>query len=79
MSRLLALVVLAVVLWFVLEVAWSRLRLSIGATVRPIQPPHRPPEIAETLVRCSACGVHVPQDSVIGGLCDRCRSLEARG
>ena len=76
MSRLLGLVVLAVVLWFVLEAAWARLRLSAGATARPLQPPQRPRESAETLARCSGCGVHVPQESVIGGLCDRCRPRE---
>ena len=73
MSRLLGLVLLAVLLWFVLEVAWSRLRISLGATVRPIQPPPRPPEVASTLVRCSGCEVHVPRESVVGGLCERCR------
>jgi hypothetical protein len=73
MSRLLGLVVLAVLLWLVLEAAWVRLRLSAGATVRPIQPPPRRPEIVETLVRCSGCGVHVPQESMVGGVCERCR------
>jgi hypothetical protein len=76
MSRLLGLVVLAVLLWFVLEVAWSRLRISLGATVRPIQPPPRPPrppEVAATLVRCSGCGIHVPRESMVEGQCERCR------
>jgi hypothetical protein len=75
MSRLFGLVVLAVLLWFVLEVAWSRLRISISATVRPISPPPRPPEpveIAETLVRCSGCGTHVPSRMLAEGLCERC-------
>jgi hypothetical protein len=73
MSRLLGLVVLAVLLWLVLEAAWARLRLSVGATVRPIQPPTRRPEVVETLVRCSGCGVHVPRESVVDGRCERCR------
>jgi hypothetical protein len=72
MSRFLGLVVLAVLLWLVLEAALVRLRLSAGVAVRPLQPPQRPPEVVETLVRCSGCGVHVPQESVTGGLCDRC-------
>ena len=70
MSRLLGLVVLAVLLWLVLEAAWVRLRLSAGATVRPAT---KPPEVAATLVRCSGCGVHVPRESVVGGVCERCR------
>jgi hypothetical protein len=74
MSRLLVLVILAVVLWFVLEMAWSRLRISIGATVRPAMPqPPAPTEVAATLVRCSGCGVHVPREQVVDGLCERCR------
>lgn len=75
MSRFLGLVVLAVILWLVLEAALVRLRLSAGATARPIQPPQRSPEpIAATLVRCAGCGVHVPQDSLTGGRCERCSS-----
>jgi hypothetical protein len=74
MSRLLGLVVLAVVLWLVLEAAWSRLRISLGAAVRPAMPrPPAPPEVAATLVRCSGCGVHVPRERVEEGLCERCR------
>lgn len=73
MSRLLGLMVLAVLLWFVLEAAWSRLRISLGTTVRPLSPPPKPSEVVETLVRCSGCQVHVPRESVVGGLCERCR------
>lgn len=73
MSRLLGLVVVAVLIWLVLEAAWSRLRLSAGAASRPLQPPPRPPEpIASTLVRCAGCGVHVPRESLVGGRCERC-------
>lgn len=75
MSRLLGLVVLAVLIWLVLEAALVRLRLAAGVAARPIRPPQRPPgpaEIAETLVRCPGCGVHVPQKSLIDGRCERC-------
>lgn len=71
MTRLLGLVVLAVLLWLVLEAAWARLRIAIGAGVRPVPPP--PPPIAETLVRCAGCGVHVSASRLAGGLCERCR------
>ncbi|MES1240484.1 MAG: hypothetical protein ABUT39_02595 [Acidobacteriota bacterium] len=71
MSRLLGLVFLAVLLWLFLEAAWARLRLSAGVTARQVQPP--PPQpIAATLVRCPGCGVHVPQESLAGGRCERC-------
>lgn len=74
MSRFLGLVVLAVLIWLVLEAALVRLRLSAGVAARPLQPPPRPPEpIAATLVRCAGCGVHVARDSVVDGRCDRCR------
>jgi hypothetical protein len=74
MSRFLGLVILALLLWLVLEAAWARLRVSIGAAARPVQPPPRPPEpIAATLVRCAGCGVHVPRESLAAGRCDRCR------
>ncbi len=77
MSRFLGLVVLAVLLWLVLEAAWARLRVSIGADARPVQPPPRPADppapIAATLVRCAGCGVHVPRESLAAGRCDRCR------
>lgn len=69
MPRLLGLIVLAVVIWLVLEAALVRLRLSARAA-RPVQPP--PETIAATLVRCPGCGIHVPQDSLVGGRCERC-------
>jgi hypothetical protein len=80
MTRLLVLVLLAVVLWLVLEAAWARLRIAIGVSARPLRPTAPPPApLTETLVRCAGCGVHVPGRSMAGGLCERCRSLEARG
>jgi hypothetical protein len=72
MSRLLGLVVLAVLLWLVLEAAWVRLRLSAGTADPGRRPATRPPEVVATLVRCSGCGVHVPRESVVGGVCERC-------
>lgn len=60
MTRLLALVAVAVVLWMLLEIGWARLKRAAGG-----------PEIA--LVRCSGCGVHVPRRRVVGGLCEQCR------
>ena len=73
MSRFLGLVVLAVLLWLVLEAAWARLRISLGATVRPAAPQPPPAQVAETLVRCAGCGVHMPQRLLVEGLCERCR------
>lgn len=71
MSRFLGLVVLAVLIWLILEAGLVRLRLSVK-TARPVPPPHRPEPIAATLVRCPGCGVHVPQESLAGGRCERC-------
>lgn len=73
MSRFLGLVVLAVLVWLVLEAAWVRLRLSAGAAARQVRPPRPPGPVAATLVRCTGCGVHVPGESLAGGRCDRCR------
>lgn len=72
MTRLLALMAVAVVLWMLLELGWARLKRAVGAG----QPPAsmKPPEIA--LVRCSGCGVHVPRGRVVGGRCERCRLPE---
>ena len=64
MTRLLALAALAVVLWMFLEIGWARLKRAVGG----------PPEIP--LVRCSGCGVHVPRERVVGGLCERCQLPE---
>ncbi len=67
MTRLLALVGLAVVVWIVLQIGWSRLK-RVAAGER------RSPEIP--LLRCSGCGVHVPRGRVAGGLCEECRLPE---
>ncbi|HEX3126634.1 MAG TPA: hypothetical protein VH394_04835 [Thermoanaerobaculia bacterium] len=75
MSRFLGLVALAVLIWLVLETALVRLRLSVKVTARPVQPPPEP--IAATLVRCPGCGVHVPQESLAGGRCERCIQASA--
>lgn len=75
MSRFLGLVVLAVLVWLVLEAVLVRLRLSVrlsARTARPVPPPQHPGPIAATLVRCAGCGVHVPQESLAGGRCERC-------
>jgi hypothetical protein len=72
MSRFLGLVVLAVLLWLVLEAALVRLRLSMGVAVRQVQPPRPPEPVAATLVRCAGCGVHVPREAVVDGRCGQC-------
>lgn len=64
MTRLLALVGLAVVVWIFLEIGWTRLKRVKGGE-------RRSPEIP--LLRCSGCGVHVPRGRVVGGLCEECR------
>ena len=73
MTRLLGLMALAVVLWMFLEIGWARLKRAVGEG-RPAQPmPPKSPEISESLVRCSECGVHVPRGRLVMGLCERCR------
>ena len=67
MTRLLALAALAVVLWMLLEAGWARLKRAVG----PGQPGMPMP-----LVRCSGCGVYVPQARVVGGRCEGCRLPE---
>lgn len=74
MTRVLALVAVAVVLWMLLELGWARLKRAVGAGPAARSMPRKPPEIA--LVRCSGCGVHVPHGRVVGGLCERCRLPE---
>jgi hypothetical protein len=83
MTRFLGLVLLAVLLWICLEIAWARLRTALGAGRPPDRPQPPLERIGEPLARCAGCGVHVPRSRLLAGtsgraLCDRCRSLEAR-
>lgn len=58
MTRYLAILLFLAVLWL----GWQnlKLRLRIGWNVRTAEMPGKPrAEVAETLVRCSACGTHV--------------------
>lgn len=63
MTRLLGLVAIAVALWMFLELGLARLKRALDK-----------PEITESLVRCSGCGVHVPRRQMVAGRCERCRT-----
>jgi hypothetical protein len=85
MSRLLELIVFALLAWFWLE----RLARYFGAGIRAGRPsrpaagPPPPAKAAGSLVRCVACGVHVPQARSVAGaggepFCsEACRRLAA--
>jgi hypothetical protein len=88
MIRLLGLVLIALVIWFVLERMLQVLKQLGGpAGGEPPRPPAAaaPASPVETLVRCASCGVHVPRSRTLAGapaetgteagfLCERCRS-----
>jgi hypothetical protein len=64
MTRLLLLMLIAYLVWRGIESLLSQVRLSGGATARPIRPgPQTPPpagpQVVEPLVRCAGCGTHV--------------------
>lgn len=75
MTRLLGLFVLAVALWFLLEVAWVRVRRALAP---PPAPPKKKMPPPEKLVLCAGCETYVPAARVLAGadgqpLCERCR------
>jgi hypothetical protein len=67
MTRLLLLMLIAYLVWRGIESLLSQVRLSGGATARPIRPappiqptpPPAGPQVVEPLVRCAGCGTHV--------------------
>lgn len=71
MLRLVALILLAFLLWLVLEGALQVVRRLAGAPRRGSMPRRQsqaapPPAVAgEELVRCAACGVHVPRSRAL--------------
>lgn len=71
MFRLLLLVVIAYLVWLGIESLLSRLRVSGGASARPLRPPQasgppsRTSSDVETLVRCSECGAHFPRSRIL--------------
>jgi hypothetical protein len=68
MLRLLALLLLALLLWIVLEGALQIARRLAGAALRKAAMPPRqaPPAVAgEELVRCVVCGTHVPRSRAL--------------
>jgi hypothetical protein len=82
MTRFLAIALVLVVLWL----GWQnlKLRLRLGWTVRTAEMPGKPrAEVAETLVRCSACGTHVLRSRALAGgselyCSEECRTLTPR-
>lgn len=74
MTRLLGLIVLAVILWMLLEVAWSGVRRALAPP--PPAPRKMPPP--ERLVLCAGCNTYVPAARALAdangqALCERCR------
>ena len=83
MGRLLELILLGFLLWLAWEGLKARVRAFFaGDPPRPPRPPARPqpPAPEESLVRCAACGTHVPASRALpgrsGGLfcSERCRA-----
>lgn len=72
MTRVLAIVVLAIVVWLLLEWGYRKLMGTAGlgpGSGRRRSPGGGPPSGGEPLVRCEACGTYVP----------RSRALDAGG
>jgi hypothetical protein len=77
MTRLLALVLVAFILWLVLEALIGRVRVALGGRVRMGAMPRqgsgqgaaqgKPEVAAEDLVRCAGCGIFVPRSRVMRG------------
>lgn len=79
MTRLLLLVLVAIVVWLLLEWAYRKLMASAGldpGTGRR-SPPGRGSR-HEPLVRCDACGTYVPESRVLAAGADRACSAECR-
>ena len=68
MGRLLELVLLAFLLWLAWEGLKARIRAFFaGEPPRPQAGPKSPSRPGETLVRCAACGTHVPLSRALPG------------
>jgi hypothetical protein len=73
MIRLLGLVLIALVIWFVLERMLQVLKQLGGPAGGEPRAVPRSPSVAasespvETLVRCASCGVHVPRSRTLAG------------
>lgn len=77
MLRLLALILVAWLVYRGIESVLGQLRGAAGGgTFRPDPPPppprvtvtvHRPPETTEELVACARCGVRVPKSRTVAG------------
>lgn len=81
MTRLLALILLAVVVWLLLEWGYRKLMGAVGLDPRTGRRPGRaagPPARAETLVRCDACGTYVPESRALPAGPRRACSLACR-
>lgn len=69
MIRLVALLLFALLLWLVLEGALQVARRLAGQARRGAVPPRRGPTAVarqtEELVRCAACGIHVPRSRAL--------------
>ena len=72
MIRLLGLVLIALVIWFVLERMLQALKQLAGPAGGERRSPRPPAPAAsespvDTLVRCVSCGVHVPRSRALAG------------
>jgi hypothetical protein len=68
MVRFLVLALLLLILWLSVQNFVERLRASLGSgdTRRSVPPASRPPaERVEEMVRCAACGTHVPNSRAL--------------
>jgi hypothetical protein len=82
MTRLLALALLAVVVWLLLEWGYRKLMGTIGLDPRTGSRLDReggPPSRHETLVRCDACGTYVPESRALPAGARRACSPACRG
>ena len=66
MTRFIVIALLLIVLGLSVQNLMQRLRSLGGGTRRSVHPPSRPKaSIEETLVRCAACGTHVPSSRAL--------------
>jgi hypothetical protein len=67
MTRFLVIALLLVILGISVNNFVQRLRASLGGgTRRPFPPASRPPAVrTEEMVRCTACGIHVPSSRAL--------------
>jgi hypothetical protein len=80
MTRLVALLLIAIIVWLLLEWGYRKLMGAVGLDPgtgrRPVQGSR--PSRNEALVRCDACGTYVPDSRALAAGGRRACSLECR-